>query len=648
MKKKVVFLFVFAFALLMLSNISKASYSSYSSYEEKIYNYDEDIYINEDGSMQVEERIKVYAAGNKIQRGIYRDFPTRYKDKFGNRVKVKFQVDEIYRDGKDEPYHTELINNGVRVYIGDSNKTLSHGYYTYTIRYSTDRQLGFYEDYDEIYWNAIGTGWEFKIDGGTTTVHFPKKVKVIEDKIIAYSGAYGETGKSNAYSYYYDKYNNTVSFTLKKSLNVKEGFTIAVGFEKGAIPEPDFWTKLGWFVQDNAGGLFAGAFFIVLVIWQFFTWKKSGKDPKKNTIIPIYYPPEGLEPDDVKYIDKMGSTEKAFEAIIMNIAIKGFFKFEKEKSNMVIVKTDKEVKDELTEFEKKIYDTLEDRTVLKYKQSLYLKLTMLQKEQRESLKEKHSGKMFNLNRLYMGLSIGISAIFLTVAFIISIIAGENPAEIMGGGMILGSAISFGFFVLLGFKIIFKRIFRNIWKYIIIVMAIPTILIELFFTAVIVYAFGSIFMISGLLIIVSNIIYAILIRAYTKEGMKVKEEIEGFKLFIKTVEGDEAIEKTPEMFDKYFPYAYVLGLENKWAEKFSDLLKSVNYEPYWCDPIFYSGGHFNATKFSSGFSSSMHSGISSASSVPGSSSGSGGGGFSGGGGGRRPEEADGRPKKNRYK
>ncbi|MBR3133190.1 MAG: DUF2207 domain-containing protein [Clostridia bacterium] len=635
MKKKLIFLFAFAFVLLMFSSISKASY------EEKIYKYDENIYINEDGSMDVEEIITVYAGGNKIQRGIYRDFPTKYKDKYGNKVKVKFQVDEILKDGEEEPYHTERVNNGVRVYIGDSNKTLSHGMYTYTIRYSTDRQLGFYEDYDEIYWNAIGNGWEFKIDGGTTKVYFPEKVKIIEDKIIAYSGAYGETGESNAYSYYYSKYDNCVTFNLMKSLKPQEGFTIAVAFEKGAIPEPDFKTKLGWFIQDNAGGIFAGVFFIVLFIWQFITWKKCGKDPKKNVIIPIYYPPEGLEPDDVKYIDKMGSTEKAFEAIIINIAIKGFFKFEKEKSKMVIVKTEKDSYDEMTKFEKQIYDSLDDRTVLKYTESLQKKLFKLQTKQKERLKKKHTGKMFNLNNLYIGLSIGISAVFLTIAFIISMIVGEDPADIFAGAVIIGIMGFISWIIIFVFKVIFKCIFKRIWKYILGIIVIPVLLFDLVLLAVIVYEFGTMFMISGLLIIASNIIYPFLIRAYTKEGMKVKEEIEGFKLFIKTVEGDEAITKTPEMFDKYFAYAYVLGLENDWADKFEDILKAANYEPYWCDPVFYTTGHFNASHFSSSFETSMHSGISSASSAPGSSSGSGGGGFSGGGGGRRPEEADGK-------
>ena len=66
------------------------------------------------------------------------------------------------------------------------------------------------------------------------------------------------------------------------------------------------------------------------------------------------------------------------------------------------------------------------------------------------------------------------------------------------------------------------------------------------------------------LILDNIVFYKLIRRYTEAGLRVKEDIEGFKMFINTAKDDDFEDKTPEMFDKYFPYAYVLGLENKWA------------------------------------------------------------------------------------
>ena len=139
--------------------------------------------------------------------------------------------------------------------------------------------------------------------------------------------------------------------------------------------------------------------------------------------------------------------------------------------------------------------------------------------------------------------------------------------------------------------------------------------------------------------IQNYLFVKLIPKYSEDGMRIKEEIEGFEMFIKTVKDDDFADKTPEMFDKYFAYAYVLGLENAWASKFEDVLKQANYTPSWCSDYLFVSGMFDCSSFTSSFSSSISSGVSSASTAPSSSSSSGGGGFSGGGGGGRwPEVA----------
>src|SRR5262245_49380151 len=59
---------------------------------ERILNYHSDLTPQDDGTLLVRESIKVFAAANQIRHGIYRDFPTRYKDHPGDRYVVGFQV----------------------------------------------------------------------------------------------------------------------------------------------------------------------------------------------------------------------------------------------------------------------------------------------------------------------------------------------------------------------------------------------------------------------------------------------------------------------------------------------------------------------------------------------------------------------------
>jgi len=118
--------------------------------QERILNYESEIVVNRDASLDVVETIKVVCEGNRIRHGIYRDFPTRYRDYFGNNYKVDFNLRSVSRDGVTEDFHTEDIAQGKRIYIGSKGRLLANGEYTYAISYHVTRQLGFFKDYDEL------------------------------------------------------------------------------------------------------------------------------------------------------------------------------------------------------------------------------------------------------------------------------------------------------------------------------------------------------------------------------------------------------------------------------------------------------------------------------------------------------------------
>jgi hypothetical protein len=66
---------------------------------ERITNFVSDIVVHPNSSMTVTETIRVVAEGDIIRHGIYRDFPTRYRDEKGNNVVVDFKVVSVARDG---------------------------------------------------------------------------------------------------------------------------------------------------------------------------------------------------------------------------------------------------------------------------------------------------------------------------------------------------------------------------------------------------------------------------------------------------------------------------------------------------------------------------------------------------------------------
>ena len=141
--------------------------------DERILSFDSDIRIHGDGGMAVTETIRVNAENVEIRRGIFRDFPTDYRDPLGNHYRVLFEVTGVTRDGAPEPFFTESRSNGTRVYIGDRDRLLPPGEHVYVLSYATDRQIGFFADHDELYWNVTGNGWGFPIDRASAHVALP-------------------------------------------------------------------------------------------------------------------------------------------------------------------------------------------------------------------------------------------------------------------------------------------------------------------------------------------------------------------------------------------------------------------------------------------------------------------------------------------
>lgn len=95
--------------------------------DERILNFHSDIRVMTDGTIEVTETIRVRAEGNRIKRGIYRDFPTEYEDRFGNEYKISFKPLAVMRNEHPEAFHTQEIRRGVRTYFGNAHRLINAG-----------------------------------------------------------------------------------------------------------------------------------------------------------------------------------------------------------------------------------------------------------------------------------------------------------------------------------------------------------------------------------------------------------------------------------------------------------------------------------------------------------------------------------------
>ncbi|MCX6097506.1 MAG: DUF2207 domain-containing protein, partial [Caldiserica bacterium] len=171
-------------ALVFLSPVDRAG----AAEAERILSFDSVVTVHADSTMTVQETIRFVSAGITIQYGLYRDFPTTYENPGRAPVRVAFQVLSLMRDGATEPWHATRQANGTRVYFGSSSVDLELGEHTYVFTYSSDRQLGFFADHDELFWNVTGNGWEYPIEHASCTVILPGTAWQQITGLTAYTG----------------------------------------------------------------------------------------------------------------------------------------------------------------------------------------------------------------------------------------------------------------------------------------------------------------------------------------------------------------------------------------------------------------------------------------------------------------------------
>ncbi len=610
---------------------------------ERITEFRSDVIVQPDGVLTVTETIKVVAAGRQIKRGILRDFPTTYEGRYGQTIRIGFDVIGVRRDGRPEPFKIERVSNGVRIRIGDKNVFIPRGAHEYVIVYRTTRQLGFFEDFDELYWNVTGSGWTFEIERALATVTLPPGAEVLN--WAAYTGRPGEQGQDVQPAT--NPSGVAMALATTRTLKPGEGFTIAVAFPKGFVAQPTASDEIAFVLEDNAAFAAGLAGLVILLVYFLIVWARVGRDPEEGTIVPEYEPPDGFSPAAARYVAEMGYDDKSFTAAVVNLAVKGYLVIDEDDEGEYTLKktgNDTGLSPGEAVLARKLFPGGVMETVLE--QSNHQRLKKAQKALRKSLKGDFEKVYFLKNTWYFAPGVVITLVTAAVMAVL----GPDPAA--AGFMTLWLSIwSLGCYALALQTVTAWRTVGATGSLLKTGGALYMTLFSVpFFGG---WLFGMWYLAQSISVPAALVLCAILLvdigfydlmKAPTRLGRKVMDRIEGFKLYLSVAEKDRMNfhnppERTPELFEKFLPYALALGVEQAWSEQFDGVLAAASqapggsgsgYRPHW-----YSGNHFHGGRisdFASSLGGSFSGAIASSSTAPGSSSGSGGGGFSGGGGG----------------
>lgn len=638
-KNSKTFIYVIATGLILLFSvfIPRALFAA----TERIISFTSDITVNTDATLAVTETITVESAGTTIKRGIYRDFPTSYKDRYGNKYVLGFEVREVLRDGRKEPYHIENQANGKRVYIGKSDVFLSPGIYTYTLAYTATRELGFFKDHDELYWNVTGNGWAFPIEYAQARVRLPVAIPSDAVETIVFTGPYGAIDKNATVS----EKDGAFVFSTTLPLAPEEGLTIGVSWPKGYVQESTSLDKWRYFARDNLSTALALAGLLAVTVYYLIAWSAVGRDPQRGTIIPLYEPPGNLSGAAIRYVYKMRFDDKTLAAAVVGLAAKGFLSIKEQSSGTeyTLIKKEKIV-DGLTSDETAFLDALfaKGGQVVALAQTNYKKIQKIKTELRVILKSKYRPLYFRTNTEKV-----IPGALLSLATIGAVAAKTNSEAIP---LFIVSLIFTSIWAFILVKICLRallcwRLARiKFWPYGFDALALTVILIP----ALIILPSTPFYFLSRapwlafsmLALLAVNFLFYRLLKARTKEGRNLLDETLGFRSFLSVTEKERLNfhnppNKTPELFEKFLPYAIALDVEHAWGEQFTEIFKQKEESGGAYHPLWYSGTRFSRLGgggFAAGLAGAFTATISSSSHAPGSRSGFGGGGSSGGGGG----------------
>jgi uncharacterized membrane protein YgcG len=645
---------------------------------ERILSFVSDVVVQRDGDLRVTETIDVQAEGVNIRHGIFRDFPTVYTPPQGGRVEVGFHLEAAWRDGVPETASVENIANGVRIRMGKADSEVTPGRHSYEIRYTTRRQIGFFADYDELYWNATGSGWMFPIDMAEARITLPEAVAFRQTAF--YTGAQGELGKSAAIV---EERPGYIVFRTTRPLPAHNGLTVAAAWPKGVIEPPSAALQHQQWLEENPGLVIMSVGLLAILAYYGFAWLRVGRDPPTGAIIPLFGPPDGMSPAAVRYVDDMAFDDQCFTAAIVNLGVKGHLRIVEESGKSRLEQCDGGAP--LTPEEQALaYALFRDDVTLKLEQANHALIGKAKTGLGEALAKRYGDRLFSNNYLWSGFGLMLVLLVLFGASLAMGALRQFPPQALWGAALIafgGSAMSFSgarrvfgslWLILLGFMALIPWTMEDILRFPLPLMLGAAALAGAGGALAFVgarRAFGGRWLLLGGLALLglaavgapalltqadagaANLAIAGMmaaagalagagfpwLEAPSREGRNTMDRIEGFREYLSVAESDrlDSInqpKKTPELFERFLPYAIALDCQNAWAAKFAEVLAAAGVAGATNWYVSDRGWSGDPVSFSDRLGSKFASTLSTSATAPGTSSGSGGGGSSGGGGG----------------
>ncbi len=563
------------------------------------------VVVSPDGTLEVTERLTIGFTGT--WNGLNRDLSLRHTTAEGRRAALGLDVTSVTDgEGRELRVEEERMDDGwvrrLKIYIPGAQDAERQ----VVIRYRVDDAIRFFYrgsepgPMDELYWNVTGNAWDMPIDRTRGRVVLPEGAAPRRHAV--YTGSAGTTlAGSTATSRVTER---GLEFAATRPLEPYEGVTVAVGWAPGLVASRPGERERG--VREVVRLWPLGLPLLVFGLCL-RAWRRRGRDPREESIVVQYEPPEGMSPTELGTLIDHEAEMRDITATLVDLAVRGYVGIEErsEKKLMGLITS--------TEF---VFFRRRPRTdwgelaphEQRYLQGLFQHATVVEAgwddghpwggAARTAAETEQVALLQLTHQFYKALPPIRDAVYDSL-----VARGyyrRRPDSVKNLWMGLSAVPLFGGVALAGW------VEGMAWN------------------GVSALALGAAGVVSAVIVF----IFSRVMPARTPAGARAREAALGFREFLSRVESERyrRMITSPEMFERFLPHALAFGVADRWANAFEELYQ----EP----PQWYRGsgtGSFHATDFSSRMSTLSSSASSTMSSSP-SSSGSGGGGSSGGGSG----------------
>ena len=313
--------------------------------------------------------------------------------------------------------------------------------------------------------------------------------------------------------------------------------------------------------------------------YYLFAWVLFGRDPKRGTIIPLYEPPQDLSPALMRYIWKEEFDDRTFWASALSMVAKGAATMEEDAGQAILrPKANFHHLPELSVEEEILLNgvTGSGKHKVISVNMLEGRTASIVQKMADSLHRAAIGRWFRENRYF--LFVGIALCAVTVVAIARPSNRDEWMAIVFGISVMTPAVFYLWLLLLRIKDMCRaaqgKIDIAIIKrgMILVAFVTPCLAAILLGSVVLSTTFGWLTIAMVMLFTLLTLFFSKAMKIRTAEGRALMDKIEGFRLFLRSVERfpldrDQGPGHDPGLYEKYLPYAVALEVEQKWGDKF---------------------------------------------------------------------------------